>query len=507
MFSHSTASPSPFRRTASNPIAAVVVVLSTLLAAPANGHGFLSSPVARNVRASNFPLRPAGATNLPQGLGHNNANRNAVHGICGDGPSGPQPFATPGRVVATYTAGTAIELEVRITAHHLGFFEFELCDSPDVSEDCFKRHQLRRAGCAGTDDECRVTWKPATATELSSGTVAGGAVYPAGAPVFSGDHLFGANFKMEYELPTGVTCDHCVIRWHYYTTNSCSGPSSGAEEFWNCADVAIVAPDGSAAPTAVAGTALAELTDRLLNTAPTSVVGRGNLDCSSFGTQLTGTPSWAFVNVGPAASYAAAMIGEAAAPGYAVGCAAIPGDDATYNEACLFQSARTISYHGGAGPAVTTTAAAATAVTTTAAATVTTVAASTSTAAAAHVVCVGRESCKDGLCGEIGAAGCAAYPNHCELRPASTTAGPATATDPAAATTTTVAPVATTAPSGEARCVGKHSSTFDVWCAGVGLADPTCASYPSYCELRPLRIRRQSTDALFIRGRVIAQAN
>ena len=94
---------------------------------------------------------------------------------------------------------------------------------------------------------------------------------------------------MAYEPRTGFACDHCVIRWHYYTTNSCSGPSFGAEEFWNFADVAIVAPVGSAAQTAVVGTALAELTDRLLNTASTSVAGRGNLDYSSFGTQLTGT--------------------------------------------------------------------------------------------------------------------------------------------------------------------------------------------------------------------------
>lgn len=115
-----------------------------------HGHGFLARPVSRNVWVVNFPQRPQ-ASNLPQGLGHNNPNHNEFHWICGDGPTGPQYFATPGVVQQTYTEGATVEFEVRITAHHLGFFEFELCDSPDITEDCFKQYQLRRADCNESD--------------------------------------------------------------------------------------------------------------------------------------------------------------------------------------------------------------------------------------------------------------------------------------------------------------------------------------------------------------------
>ena len=60
--------------------------------------------------------------------------------------------------------------------------------------------------------------------------------------------------SMTFRLPAGFACERCVLRWYWLTGNSCDPPGAvptgtgacgagGAtpEEFWNCADVRIVA--------------------------------------------------------------------------------------------------------------------------------------------------------------------------------------------------------------------------------------------------------------------------
>lgn len=187
---------------------------------------------------------------------------------------------------------------------------------------------------------CRVSWKPAMATELSSSTMGEGLTYPSNAPVISGDHLGATNFKMRYALPAGVTCDHCVVRWHYFTTNSCSSSGSRAEDFWNCADIAIEGASGTTRQTAVSANELSTLVTKLLHQAPVSTALRGDFTCASFGRQGDGNPSWAYTNAGTsAASYRATLYGEFEQPGYTTGCLAHLG-----SEGCLFLRSATISF-------------------------------------------------------------------------------------------------------------------------------------------------------------------
>merc|ERR1712107_426595 len=48
--------------------------------------------------------------------------------------------------------------------------------------------------------------------------------------------------------PEGVKTRNDVLRWHYMTTNSCTSKSSAPEEFWNCADVAVIDASGDMGP-------------------------------------------------------------------------------------------------------------------------------------------------------------------------------------------------------------------------------------------------------------------
>lgn len=148
------------------------------------------------------------------------------------------------------------------------FFEFELCDSPDISEECFRERRLLRSNCDPDVEgelQCRRWWKPLKQEELShySLTPQG---YPDDAPYLSGCSF--VSFATYYDLPEDVDCTHCVLRWHYVTTNSCTSDDSAGEEFWNCADVSISAPDGQSTTDTSPAEGYASMNERLTAKVP-----------------------------------------------------------------------------------------------------------------------------------------------------------------------------------------------------------------------------------------------
>ena len=218
-----------------------------LAAAPhmAAAHGRMTSPMARNVIHSD--ANSIGNANAAVGGGPGSVHDGGryLHGICGDAPGGLQTYNQVGAVQATYTAGQSAEFKLKITAHHMGFFEFELCDDAgQLSEECFARHRLLKEGCecscpdgsnsCAACDACRRWWKPLMSSEAKSWVARD---YEG--PVLDGQYLDEVEFTMKYVVPAGVATSNGVIRWHYMTTNSCTSHSSAPEEFWNCADVAI----------------------------------------------------------------------------------------------------------------------------------------------------------------------------------------------------------------------------------------------------------------------------
>jgi len=221
------------------------------LAHVASGHGRMIVPQARNMRDN-------GAVGGGPGSVHG-ANK-YQHGICGNPASATQTYNRVGEVQSTFQAGEVAEIKLVITAHHVGFFEVELCtNAGQLSEECFASHRLLREGCTcscpgdssngnacSECDECRRWWKPVVEVEENLYVTQGlGRSYSG--PVLPGGNLVPYEFTLRYKIPAGVKTSRGVLRWHYVTTNSCTSQYASPEEFWNCADVAVT-DNGDAGP-------------------------------------------------------------------------------------------------------------------------------------------------------------------------------------------------------------------------------------------------------------------
>jgi hypothetical protein len=271
------------------------VVLAALLMAGAlvcvDGHGYLMVPRSRNKFANdrgvggqydycpncknagglanvkaNDVLGGVWARNFPE-----TEKSLARHGLCGDNAGqaellvGGKFYGNPagGNVQATYTSGQSIDINIIITAHHMGWFQFYLCDKGDeLSQTCLNKYMLQR----DQNDPSISPYDPKFP----------GRYYMI--PTCYGEAK-SMNQTMRYKLPAGLACEHCVLQWYWVTANSCHGggysgvnfptapaacsgdggstgwypransacvdnPSIYPEEFWNCADIRIEAPSG-----------------------------------------------------------------------------------------------------------------------------------------------------------------------------------------------------------------------------------------------------------------------
>lgn len=219
-----------------------------------HGHGRMTVPAARNGNDNGVV---AGGPGTVHAFMADGTHQKYQHGICGNAVGTEQVFNMVGEIKESYTSGRVIEIDVQITAHHVGYFEVDLClNAGNLSEWCFDQHHLLREGCECScpNDpsnsceacyECRWYWKALMEGELGQ-TVATG--YEG--PILPGQgNLLPYNFRMFYRLPANVQSSQAVLRWHYMTTNSCTSGQSAPEEFWNCADVTIAdAATGSIGP-------------------------------------------------------------------------------------------------------------------------------------------------------------------------------------------------------------------------------------------------------------------
>jgi len=230
-----------------------------------SAHGYLTVPRSRNNEDYCAHCLNAGGPNAVY------ANNAYTHGMCGNNAADhPQTWnaADATQIEAIGQSGDSILVEVTVTAHHMGFFEFELCDSPDISEECFRERRLMRSNCDPDEEgelQCRRWWKPLKQEEYNhySLTPQG---YPDEAPYISGCSF--VSFATYFDLPEDVDCTHCVLRWHYVTTNSCTSDDSVGEEFWNCADVSIEAPDGQVTTDTAPAEGYESMNERLTTKVP-----------------------------------------------------------------------------------------------------------------------------------------------------------------------------------------------------------------------------------------------
>jgi len=290
-----------------SPLLAGAALACFMNIAEVHGHGFLAVPASRNQVAHTKGERndkgspeycphcknaegvatvrkysPGGKWVYPE-----TPRSSSRHGLCGDGsPLGgfEQQYMgskyTSDDVQASYRAGSTVEFEVVLTAHHMGWFEFYVCDKADlrdpagpITQECLSRHRLRRS----EHDPSPSPVDPRQPHRF----------YTVPQCTFGGKEM---RMKMRYIVPD-IECEHCVLQWYWVSANTCAGPgmqsvlplfpeapqncdgdggsrgwvpgplaggsrareclNNGAypEEFWNCADISIRRGSGGTRPT------------------------------------------------------------------------------------------------------------------------------------------------------------------------------------------------------------------------------------------------------------------
>ena len=263
------------------------------------GHGYLVSPIPRQVY---YKENPVPGVENPYQFDENSLYGGGVaveraqgHGLCGDSidrqiftapsPLGPVDPSLSGN---RYMQGSTIEITVRLTAHHYGWFEMRLCkpateDTP-VTQECFNQNVLEMDVDATTADfEAQSVYtmdsglsSPADYNGGSnnyrhentkcpniqnalygsngkgpSGSCCNGGTAPGSSCTFQNRWVIpqpaGSNlYVTKWRLPADLTCARCTLQWFYQTGNS---PGGYPEGFWNCADIEIYSNDGTSSPT------------------------------------------------------------------------------------------------------------------------------------------------------------------------------------------------------------------------------------------------------------------
>ncbi|XP_028398903.1 uncharacterized protein LOC114522424 [Dendronephthya gigantea] len=207
---------------------AVSLLSLSMLLSLVDGHGYLKDPPSRASRWRYGFSGPREYTDNQLSCGGRNvqwSKHGGKCGACGDeyGISNPR-FVSPGvfaknpPIVKTYTEGELIEVTVKITAHHKGYFIFRVAPlvNPPITQADLDKNMLALEN--GNQE-----W-----TLPDSG---------------AGD------YTITLRLPTGLSCDHCVMQWWYTTGNNWGG--NEPETFVNCADIKILpssSPPGPGTP-------------------------------------------------------------------------------------------------------------------------------------------------------------------------------------------------------------------------------------------------------------------
>jgi len=198
----------------------------SLVVLEVSGHGMMMDPINRSSLwrvDDDAPANYEDNENFCGGFGIHWGQNDGKCGVCGDNYVDPHPQENEntgiyggGQIVKEYTAGQVMDVEILLTTNHKGHFEFHLCELKDLSqpesgEECFKQ----------------LTFEDGS-TEF---------------PIEVGMKTVMNRVK----LPDGLTCEHCVLRWHYRAGNNwgtCEDGSQGdgcgpQECFRSCSDIRI----------------------------------------------------------------------------------------------------------------------------------------------------------------------------------------------------------------------------------------------------------------------------
>ncbi|XP_036322963.1 uncharacterized protein LOC118736922 [Rhagoletis pomonella] len=195
-----------------------------------NGHGMMLDPPSRSSRWRYNASAPKNYDDNGLNCGGMTVQWNTNNGkcgLCGDNYALSTPRANEiggyyggvGVITKAFHDSYTARVGIRITANHLGYFRFDICDLTEFgaeSEDCFSKHSLRFV-----DGSSR----------MYIGSTSGW-------------------IDADLVLSENLNCEHCVLRWTYTGGNNwgpCGNGTSAMgcgpqETFVNCADVSIVYP-------------------------------------------------------------------------------------------------------------------------------------------------------------------------------------------------------------------------------------------------------------------------
>merc|ERR1712180_156060 len=253
-------------------------LLNAVLVGSCLGHGRLMSPPGRSSLKS-FKNDPAVAPFWDQIVPNYNdhelfcggfatqVSNGYKCGVCGDNYVEKRPranelggkYGSHGIIPRTYSSGSLIDVEIQITAHHQGFFQFKICkmEKNMVTED---------EKCFDSDESI---------VPFADGSIQ----YPITDYFPSSTNKSGYWYSMQIRLPDNLECNHCVIQWRYHTGNSWGTDANGnsgiglgyQEEFYGCADIEIIStsPPGSTSSQLTSTTQFPSTTNSVISTIST----------------------------------------------------------------------------------------------------------------------------------------------------------------------------------------------------------------------------------------------
>mmetsp|Transcript_2782 Transcript_2782/g.4157 ORF Transcript_2782/g.4157 Transcript_2782/m.4157 type:complete len:483 (-) Transcript_2782:24-1472(-) len=252
-----------------------IALLSFITSTVVDSHGYLKSPRSRNFMAN----QEGGSSDdkYPKEHCPHCLNLGGTAGRCGvtgthsyDIPSNNAGNVMPADPQIVAQSGSQITVDIVLTAHHKGHFEFKACviSSPDQapSQACFDANPLTLVrdelygSLSDPNYPTRAYIPPASYIGLQQD--------PSG--------VDGSFYQYTLQLPASAVGDLVLLQWHYLTANSCifegyhdyefpaywggmgydlAGycsiplPPDGRgvpEQFWNCAEMSII--DGPVGP-------------------------------------------------------------------------------------------------------------------------------------------------------------------------------------------------------------------------------------------------------------------
>jgi len=239
-----------------------------------DAHGYLKSPRSRNFVAYQDGVWYHGERSdvYEKETCPHCANTGGTCGVIG-----PQNYDYPLSITeklmaanpqAVFGRGDTITVEVILTAHHMGHFEFKACaigHGEIPTQECFDEYPLEFVsdelyGAPKDNNHVTRAYIPPTSYRgIQSDT--------------SSDIVTGYDFQYKMKLPSKLYGDLVLLQWHYLTANTCEVgdydkydfpskwgafgygaglcdlpiPSDGGgapEQFWNCAEIRILKNGG-----------------------------------------------------------------------------------------------------------------------------------------------------------------------------------------------------------------------------------------------------------------------